>query len=111
MNLTIDPGFAYEADLNRSFAPKKVWIQTYGCQMNYSDTERLLSHLHNFNYSKAKSKEEADLILFNTCAIRDHANQKFYSHLGEMVHLKKRNPGLKIGVTGCVAQIESKELK
>jgi tRNA-2-methylthio-N6-dimethylallyladenosine synthase len=92
------------------FPPRKVWMRTYGCQMNYHDTERVLSHLENLNFTAAKKADEADLVLFNTCAIRDLSNQKFYSHLGDATHLKKKNPNIKIGVGGCVAQTEGKEL-
>ena len=59
------------------FPPRSVWMKTYGCQMNYHDSERLLSHLENLNFSKVDTPEEADLVLYNTCAIRDLSNQKF----------------------------------
>lgn len=71
------------------FPPRKVWIKTFGCQMNYHDTERILSHLESLNFLPTEIKEDADLILFNTCAVRDLANTKFYSHLGEIKALKK----------------------
>ncbi len=90
---------------------KKVWIKTFGCQMNYHDTERILSNLSELNYGLSENIEEADLILFNTCAIRDLANSKFYSSLGEVKALKKReNKSVIIGVGGCVAQIEGNDL-
>lgn len=97
------------------FPPRKVWIKTYGCQMNYHDTERILSHLENLNFSKTEAQEDADLILFNTCAIRDLANQKFYSHLGETKKYKEEKKpaykdGVKIGVGGCIAQTDGKDL-
>jgi tRNA-2-methylthio-N6-dimethylallyladenosine synthase len=88
------------------FPPRKVWVKTYGCQMNYHDTERVLSHLEKLNFTPAETQEEADLIFFNTCAIRDLANQKFYSHVGETKKYKDK----KVAVGGCVAQTESKEL-
>jgi tRNA-2-methylthio-N6-dimethylallyladenosine synthase len=92
------------------FPPRKVWMKTFGCQMNYHDTERVLSHLEGLNFTKTEEQEEADLVLFNTCAIRDLSNQKFYSKLGDTKHLKKKNPNVKVGVGGCVAQTEGKEL-
>lgn len=105
------------------FPARKVWIKTYGCQMNYHDTERVLSHLHKLNFSKTETQEEADLILFNTCAIRDLANQKFYSHVGGTKKYKEKfrnhkfkesagkfKPNVKVAVGGCIAQTESKEL-
>ena len=92
------------------FPPRKVWMKTFGCQMNYHDSERILSHLKDLNFSHTEEKENADLILFNTCAIRDLANTKFYSQLGEIKHNKKKNEKLVVGVGGCVAQTEGKAL-
>lgn len=99
------------------FPPRKVWMKTYGCQMNYHDSERILSHLQNLNFSMTDDQQDADLVIFNTCAVRDLANQKFYSHLGETKHLKAHvNPetGLKkdviVAAGGCIAQTEGKEL-
>jgi tRNA-2-methylthio-N6-dimethylallyladenosine synthase len=65
------------------FPPRKVWVKTYGCQMNYHDTERLLSHLSTLNFTATEEQSDADFVLFNTCDILDLAYQKFYSHLGE----------------------------
>lgn len=90
------------------FPQRKVWVKTYGCQMNYHDTDRILSHLKPLNFTLTQAKEEADLLIFNTCAIRDLANQKFYSHLGAAKHEKVRD--VKIAAGGCIAQTESKEL-
>lgn len=92
------------------FPKRKVWVKTYGCQMNYHDTERILSHLEPLNFSLTSEQEEADLMLFNTCAIRDLANQKFYSHLGNTKHHKVSKKEIKIAAGGCIAQTESKEL-
>ena len=91
------------------FPKRKVWIKTYGCQMNYHDTERMLSHLKGLNFSQTEEKEDADLLIYNTCAIRDLANQKFYSHLGNAKHDKKERE-VKVAAAGCIAQTESKEL-
>jgi len=92
------------------FPPRKVWMKTFGCQMNYHDSERILSHLAELNFTKTETKDDADLILFNTCAIRDLSNLKFYSQLGETIHNKKKNKNVKVGVGGCVAQTEGKQL-
>ncbi len=92
------------------FPPRKVWMKTFGCQMNYHDSERVLAHLEDLNFAQTDDQKEADLILFNTCAIRDLSNQKFYSQLGEAKHRKKANPQVKVGVGGCVAQTEAKDL-
>jgi tRNA-2-methylthio-N6-dimethylallyladenosine synthase len=101
------------------FPPRKVWMKTYGCQMNYHDSERIMSHLSGLNFTKTEEQSEADLVIFNTCAVRDLANQKFYSHLGETKKLKANpdidpNTGLKksviVAAGGCIAQTEGKEL-
>jgi tRNA-2-methylthio-N6-dimethylallyladenosine synthase len=97
------------------FPPRKVWLKTYGCQMNYHDTERILSHLDALNFTRTEEATEADLVIYNTCAVRDLANQKFYSHLGETKKLKvDPETGLKkdviIAAGGCIAQTEGKDL-
>lgn len=92
------------------FPKRKVWMKTYGCQMNEHDSQRVLSQLGTMNFDFTENKDEADLVLFNTCAIRDNANEKFYSHLGEIKHLKEKNKKLVVGVGGCIAQTEGKEL-
>lgn len=101
------------------FPPRKVWMKTYGCQMNYHDSERIMSHLSNLNFTKTDEQSEADLVIFNTCAVRDLANQKFYSHLGETKKLKNNadidpETGLKknviVAAGGCIAQTEGKDL-
>jgi tRNA-2-methylthio-N6-dimethylallyladenosine synthase len=92
------------------FPPRKVWMKTFGCQMNYHDSDRIAAHLQNLNFTKTEELDEADLVLFNTCAVRDLSNNKFYSQLGEMKHAKKKKNGLVVGIGGCVAQTEGKEL-
>lgn len=88
-----------------NFRMKKfVYIYTYGCQMNLHDSEKMLGTLAQDGYSVAEAPEKADLIIFNTCAIREKAEHKFYSQLGRIKHLKQSNPLLKIAVAGCVAQ-------
>ena len=93
-----------------SFPPRKVWLKTFGCQMNEHDSQRMLSHLQELNFTATENKDEADMVLFNTCAIRDLSNMKFYSQLGEIKNLKKQKKDLKVGVGGCVAQTEGKHL-
>ncbi|GBD99742.1 (Dimethylallyl)adenosine tRNA methylthiotransferase MiaB [bacterium BMS3Abin07] len=85
---------------------KKVYIKTFGCQMNVHDSERMLGTLRKEGHVPVNDPGEADLIIFNTCSIRQKAEQKFYSALGRTKHLKKRNPSLKIAVAGCIAQQE-----
>lgn len=92
------------------FPARKVWMKTFGCQMNYHDSERILAHLKDLNFERTEELEQADMVLFNTCAIRDLSNNKFYSQLGELKALKKQKGGMVIGVGGCVAQTEGKQL-
>lgn len=94
---------------NESFL-KKVYVQTWGCQMNVADTERMFSLLANCNYKRTDNENEADLILLNTCHIREKARHKVVSRLGELRDLKQENPNLVLAVAGCVAQAESQSL-
>jgi tRNA-2-methylthio-N6-dimethylallyladenosine synthase len=91
-------------------APKKLFVKTYGCQMNVYDSERMAEALAPVGYVPAAAAEEADLILLNTCHIREKAAEKVYSELGRLKSLKAAKPGLKIGVAGCVAQAEGAEI-
>ena len=91
-------------------APKKLFVKTYGCQMNVYDSERMTAALAAEGYVATGTAEDADLILLNTCHIREKAAEKVYSELGRLRPLKARNPGLRIGVTGCVAQAEGAEI-
>ena len=93
-----------------SFPPRKVWLKTFGCQMNHHDSERILSHLMELNFTRTENLEKADMVLFNTCAVRELSNNKFYSQLGHIKHIKKENRNLIVGVGGCVAQTEGKQL-
>ena len=87
-------------------APKKLFIKTYGCQMNVYDSERMAEALGWQGYVQTDHAEDADMILLNTCHIREKAAEKVYSELGRMKVLKDAKPDLKIGVAGCVAQAE-----
>jgi tRNA-N(6)-(isopentenyl)adenosine-37 thiotransferase enzyme MiaB len=89
---------------------KKLYIKTYGCQMNVYDSERMAEALGGSGYTEVSSPEEADMILLNTCHIREKAAEKVYSELGRYKDLKLANPDLKIGVAGCVAQAEGEEI-
>ncbi|WP_412506730.1 tRNA (N6-isopentenyl adenosine(37)-C2)-methylthiotransferase MiaB [Roseovarius sp. SYSU LYC5161] len=90
--------------------PKKLFIKTYGCQMNVYDSERMAEAMGGAGYVETQSPEEADMILLNTCHIREKAAEKVYSELGRFRALKENNPDLKIGVAGCVAQAEGEEI-
>ena len=89
---------------------KKVFIKTYGCQMNVYDSERMSESFGNKGYEETTEIKNADLILLNTCHIREKAVEKVYSELGRLKELKNENPNLKIGVAGCVAQAEGEEI-
>lgn len=89
---------------------KKLYIKTYGCQMNVYDSERMAEVLGGSGYVETNSPDDADMILLNTCHIREKAAEKVYSELGRFKPLKTANPDLKIGVAGCVAQAEGEEI-
>lgn len=90
--------------------PKALYINTIGCQMNVYDAEKMAAGLMALNYLPVAAAEEADLILVNTCAIREKAEQKVFSYLGRLAPLKSRHPGLIIAVGGCVAQQEGRRI-
>lgn len=89
---------------------KFVYVHTIGCQMNVYDSDRIVRGLVPIGYTPARSMEGADLIILNTCAIREKAQQKAYSFLGRLLKQKRRHPDLIIGVGGCVAQQDGQKL-
>ena len=89
---------------------KKVFIKTYGCQMNEYDSEKMMLDLEKNHYEQTSEIQEADMVLLNTCNIREKAADKVYSELGRIKRFKDHKTDLKIGVTGCVAQAESLEI-
>ena len=86
------------------------WITTFGCQMNKADSERMAGILETMGYSEGSGEDQADLVLYNTCTIRDNAEQKVYSYLGRQAQRKRDNPALTLVVAGCVAQQEGAAL-
>ncbi len=98
------------ADDSTKTAPKKLFIKTYGCQMNVYDSERMAEVMGAEGYVTTDRPEEADMVLLNTCHIREKAAEKVYSDLGRLRPLKEARPDLKIGVAGCVAQAEGAEI-
>ncbi|MFP5246894.1 MAG: tRNA (N6-isopentenyl adenosine(37)-C2)-methylthiotransferase MiaB [Thermoanaerobaculia bacterium] len=88
---------------------KTYYIETWGCQMNELDTQRLSGHLKLRGYKRVEEETQADLILLNTCSVRDKAEQKVYSHLGRLREMKRERE-VKIGVCGCVAQQEGEAI-
>ena len=89
---------------------KKLFIKTYGCQMNVYDSERMVEAMGEDGYTVTDQVGEADMVLINTCHIREKASEKLYSDLGRLRALKTEKPDLKIGVAGCVAQAEGEEI-
>ena len=89
---------------------KNLYIQTIGCQMNVNDSEKIESALVSLDYHKTANIDAADLIIVNTCAIREKAVQKVFSFLGRLGRLKKNRPNLLIGVGGCVAQQQGEKI-
>lgn len=84
--------------------PKKLYIETVGCQMNLLDSELVVGKLRSEGYVLTNDINQADTILYNTCSVRQHAEDKIYSALGRIKQLKEQKPGLSIGVLGCMAQ-------
>jgi tRNA-2-methylthio-N6-dimethylallyladenosine synthase len=89
---------------------KKLYLQTYGCQMNQYDSERIALLMGRMDYETTDQIETADLLILNTCSVRDRAEQKVYSALGRWKELKEQRAGVIIGVSGCVAQQEGATL-
>ena len=89
---------------------KKVKMLTYGCQMSFSDAERMTGELARIGYEETEDMNEADLIMINTCAVRETAEDKVYGKIGEIKGLKRQNPNLILGITGCMAQKEGEKL-
>ena len=79
-------------------------ILPYGCQMNFSDGERFAGQLERMGYKPAEKLEDADIIIINTCCVRESAEKKIYGKIGEIKHLKQQKPDLILGITGCMAQ-------
>src|SRR5881392_362779 len=89
----------------------KLHLITYGCQMNEYDSERVAGLLREREYELTDDEREADVILVNTCAIREKAEDKGYSRLGQLKELKAARPDLVIGVMGCMAQLQQEQVR
>ncbi len=89
---------------------KRYHVTTFGCQMNEHDSERMKGMLESLGYSEAQERAQADLILFNTCSIRESADSRFVAHLGEAKRLKRERPERIVGVGGCWAQSVKEEV-
>lgn len=89
---------------------KKVFIRTFGCQMNEYDSDKMADIMHGMGVERTQAVEEADIVIFNTCSVREKAQEKVFSDLGRVRHLKENNPNLLIGVGGCVASQEGEAI-
>ncbi len=103
---------AAKPDVTSTPDTKKVFIKTYGCQMNVYDSERMADVLAPIGYAPVDAPDHADLVILNTCHIREKAAEKVYSELGRIrQHKEANNPDMKVAVAGCVAQAEGAEIK
>lgn len=102
MSLQTDP--VPDAGTNDSPPRHRLFIETVGCQMNVLDSEMVVASLRKRGFQLTKQIDDADVILFNTCSVREHAEEKTYSQLGPMKRLKQQNPNKVVGVIGCMAQ-------
>ena len=84
--------------------PKTLYIETYGCQMNFSDSEIVASILKEKGLVQSESADQADIVLINTCSIRDNAEKKIWNRLKHLNSIKKKNPSLMVGILGCMAE-------
>jgi tRNA-2-methylthio-N6-dimethylallyladenosine synthase len=91
-------------------ANKGLFVRTFGCQMNHYDSERLAELLRGYGYQSVAEEGQADLVVINTCSVREKAEQKAFSYLGRLKAVKRRRPGLVIAMAGCVAQQSGDEL-
>ena len=106
-NLSFDflyPNFEVPKHLKEFAQGKKYFVFTFGCQANYRDSEILGGLLEKAGFSRGFSEEDADLIILNTCAVRENAEQKVFGKIGNLIHLKRSKPELLIGVCGCMVQ-------
>jgi tRNA-2-methylthio-N6-dimethylallyladenosine synthase len=83
---------------------RRVYIETYGCQMNLADSELLLGQFRSRGYERARGPEDADVVLLNTCAIREHAEERIIGRLGDLFRYKAERPEMQLGIVGCMAQ-------
>ncbi len=107
---TLSPGMS---GVGSSLVPRMdrtYQIRTHGCQMNVHDSERLAGLLEAAGYAKSPADGQADVVVFNTCAVRENADNKLYGSLGHLLATKKATPGMQIAVGGCLAQKDKSEI-
>lgn len=95
-----------ENKVEKKFEGKKYFLKTYGCQMNVHDSEEIRKYLEMLGFIETKTLENADIVVLNTCAIRENAHDKVFGYLGRCKHLKKEKPNLIIAIGGCMSQEE-----
>ncbi|MCI8574864.1 MAG: tRNA (N6-isopentenyl adenosine(37)-C2)-methylthiotransferase MiaB [Bacilli bacterium] len=96
-----------ESFVSKEFQGKKYFIRTYGCQMNVHDSEEIVAVVENLGFTGTSVMEEADLVVLNTCAIRENAHDKVFGYLGRLKHLKREKPELLVAIGGCMPQQSS----
>lgn len=106
-DILVDYSFSIPEEMQQFGQGKHYLIRTYGCQMNEHDSETMKGMLEQMGYTATEDKQQADIILLNTCAIRENAEDKVFGELGHLKHLKIEKPGLLLGVCGCMSQEES----
>src|SRR5213075_451900 len=89
---------------------RRLYLETFGCKMNVLDSELVLGQLRAHGYEQVDERENADVVIYNTCSVREHAEQKVWSRLGELRDAKKDRPDMVIGVIGCMAEREGADL-
>src|SRR3989338_7145084 len=97
-------------ETNKTQSGKRLYIRTFGCQMNFRDSEFVKGLLLDEGFEEAGSFDTADVILFNTCSVRKHAEDRVYANIWNLKGLKKKRPHLVIGVIGCMAQAKIDEI-
>src|SRR6516225_1625990 len=111
-SITAGPGHGRFRTCSRESVPSDVdmnaartyQIRTFGCQMNFHDSERLAGMLEESGYRRAEGDQVPDVVVFNTCAVRENADNRLYGNLGQLLPVKAAHPGMQIAVGGCLAQ-------
>ncbi|PZM89261.1 MAG: tRNA (N6-isopentenyl adenosine(37)-C2)-methylthiotransferase MiaB, partial [Actinobacteria bacterium] len=101
---------AAEASPSRTSTPRTYQVRTYGCQMNVHDSERIAGLLEQAGYVRASESDVPDVVVFNTCAVRENADNRLYGNLGHLRPVKEKHPGMQIAVGGCLAQKDRSEI-
>ena len=89
---------------------RKLWLGSFGCQMNERDSEEVLGMLTAQGYELSERPEDADVILLNTCSVRSHAEERAFGKMGELSELKKERPDLVLGIIGCMAKLHQADI-